>query len=62
MSQKFYTVLEADYLDEQEGIVTGGTVMATEGESPAFLYVTALGEKILREPIAVSRAQLAEIA
>ncbi|MCU1555273.1 MAG: hypothetical protein JWM13_2759 [Arthrobacter sp.] len=62
MSENNYIVLEADYLDEQEGIERGATVTAEPGESAKILNVVWVGEKLLDEPVPVFASQLQKIA
>jgi hypothetical protein len=52
-----YTVLESDYLEEQEGLVKGATVQAYQGDA-GVLYVTHIGEKFLLDEIPVLKRQL----
>lgn len=58
---KKYTVVESDYLEEQEGLVKGATVVAYPGDS-GVLYVTHIGEKFLLDEIPVLARQLKEVA
>lgn len=53
-----YTVLEADYLDELEGLVRGTAVPAEPGSIQGQLLVTHIGEDGLKQPIAVHASQL----
>ncbi|MCU1522490.1 MAG: hypothetical protein JWN19_2875 [Arthrobacter sp.] len=62
MSENNYIVLEADYLDEQEGIERGATVTAEPGESAKLLDVVWVGEKLLDAPVPVFASQLQKIA
>jgi hypothetical protein len=72
MSENNYIVLEADYLDEQEGIERGATVTAEPGESAKILNVVWVGEKLLDvvwvgeklldAPVPVFASQLQKIA
>lgn len=57
-TEKTYTVTSADYLDEQDGIIVGRIVTAVIADSPTMLLVTAIGDKILNEPVAVTASQL----
>lgn len=56
-----YTVVEADYLDQQEGLKIGVLVEAIPAEKPGQLLVTqVVGATFpLDEPIAVNESQLA---
>lgn len=56
-----YTVLEADYLDQQEGLVPGTVVTAKPAESGGFLMVTHIGEMPMSEPVALLPEQLQPI-
>ncbi|GAB3283586.1 hypothetical protein GCM10027449_26760 [Sinomonas notoginsengisoli] len=53
-----YTVRQADYLDEEDGLLVGATVEAIGSEIPGQLRVVRIGEAELDEPIAVMAAQL----
>lgn len=55
-----YTVVESDYLEEQEGLVRGATVTAYQGDA-GVLYVTHVGEKFLLDEIPVLTRQLKEV-
>lgn len=57
MSEGKYTVVESDYLEEQQGLVKGATVTAYPGD-PGVLYVTHIGEKFLLDEIPVLSRQL----
>jgi hypothetical protein len=52
-----YTVVESDYLEEQEGLVKGATVTAYPGDA-GVLYVTHIGEKFLLDELPVLARQL----
>lgn len=56
-----YTVVESDYLEEQDGLVKGAIVDATRGEG-GVLYVTHIGEKFLLDEIPVLSRQLVPVA
>ena len=60
MAASLYTVLEADYLDQQAGLKIGATVEAVPAENPSHLLVTqVVGATFpLDEPIAVDKSQL----
>lgn len=60
--EKTYLVLEADYLDQLEGIVPGATVRAEPGETPRILNVQWVGDDLLNAPVPVFAAQLQEIS
>jgi hypothetical protein len=62
MSENNYTVVEADYLDEQEGITKGASVTAEPGESTKILNVVWVGDKLLDAPVPVFASQLQAIA
>jgi hypothetical protein len=62
MSENNYVVLEADYLDEQEGILKGATVTAEPGESAKILNVVWVGDQLLDSPVPVFARQLQAIA
>lgn len=55
-----YTVVEADFYDQQEGLVIGAVVEAVPAENPGMLLVTqVVGSTFpLDEPIAVNKSQL----
>lgn len=53
-----YTVTEADYLDNEDGIVKGATVAAVPGDDPDLLYVTSINGEELDDPVAVRSQQL----
>lgn len=55
-----YTVVEADFYDQQEGLVIGAVVEAVPAENPGQLLVTqVVGATFpLEEPIAVNKSQL----
>lgn len=53
-----YTVVEADYIDREAGLMPGAEVTAEPGESPAHLLVTHIGDAELSEPVAVMATQL----
>lgn len=52
-----YTVVESDYLEEQEGLVRGATVEAYPGDANV-LYVTHIGDQFLLDEIPVLARQL----
>ena len=56
-----YTVVEADFYDQQEGLLIGAVVEAVPAENPGQLLVTQIvGATFpLDEPIAVNKTQLA---
>lgn len=56
-----YKVVEADYLDQAEGIVAGRIVDAEAGEIPGQLRITHIGDEQLPEPVAVGAGQLASL-
>lgn len=62
MSENNYVVLEADYLDEAEGIKVGATVTAEPGETSKTLNVVWVGEKLLDAPVPVFASQLRKVA
>ena len=62
MPENNYTVLEADYLDQLEGIKPGATVTAEPGESSKILNVVWVGGQLLDAPVAVFASQLQAIA
>jgi hypothetical protein len=62
MSENNYLVLEADYLDQLEGIKPGATVTAEPGESSKILNVVWVGEKLLDAPVPVFASQLQKVA
>lgn len=62
MPENNYTVLEADYLDQLEGIKPGATVTAEPGESSKILNVVWVGEQLLDAPVPVFASQLQAIA
>ncbi|WP_026535767.1 hypothetical protein [Arthrobacter sp. H14] len=53
-----YTVREADYLDQEDGLLIGVGVVAEPGEITGQLRVTQIGDEILKSPIAVYEHQL----
>ena len=57
MSEKNYTVIEADYLDAEEGIIKGAVVTAVPGEN-GLLNVIRIGDNPLDAPVAVYAGQL----
>ena len=60
MGEKPYTVLDADYLDQEQGIKPGATVTAEPGESPRFLNVIYVGDRLLDEAVPLFATQLQE--
>jgi hypothetical protein len=60
MAEKLYTVLEADYLDQEQGIKPGVTVTAEPGDTPRFLNVIYVEDRLLDEVVPVYAAQLQE--
>lgn len=62
MSENNYIVLDADYLDQLEGIKPGAAVTAEPGETAKILNVVWVGEKLLDAPVPVFAAQLQKIA
>lgn len=62
MSENNYIVLEADYLDEQAGVLKGAAVTAEPGESSKILNVVWVGEQLLDVPVPVFASQLQKIA
>jgi hypothetical protein len=56
-----YTVVEADFYDQQEGLIVGAVVEAVPAENPRQLLVTQIvgNDFPLDEPIAVNKTQLA---
>lgn len=57
---KTYTVVEADFYDQQEGLTIGAKVEAVPAESPNQLLVTQIvgADFPLDEPVAVLASQL----
>lgn len=57
---KTYTVVEADFYDQQEGLTVGATVEAVPGSTAKQLLVTQIiGQAFpLDEPVAVYASQL----
>lgn len=53
-----YIVIEADYLDQQDGIVPGRTVIAEPGALDGQLQVVSIDGKELASPVAVNAGQL----
>lgn len=53
-----YTVVEADYLDQEEGIVVGALVSAEPGSMANHLMVTGVNGVQLPVPVAVHESQL----
>lgn len=53
-----YTVIEADYLDQEEGIVVGVLVAAEPGSMAEHLMVTSVNGEQLPVPVAVHTSQL----
>lgn len=55
-----YTVVEADFYDQQDGLTIGALVEAVQAEHPGQLLVTqVVGSTFpLDEPIAVNKSQL----
>lgn len=53
-----YTVIEADYLDQEEGIVVGALVAAEPGSLAEPLMVTGVNGEPLPVPVAVHASQL----
>lgn len=53
-----FTVIEADYIDQEAGIIPGQIVSAVPGDVGNQMLVTRIGEKDLSEPIAVLSSQL----
>jgi hypothetical protein len=60
MAEKLYTVLDADYLDQEQGIKPGVTVTAAPGESPRFLNVIYVADRLLDEAVPLFATQLQE--
>ncbi len=57
-----YKVVEADYLDREEGLLIGVTVQAEPADLSNQLRVTHIGDEQLKYPIAVGVGQLELIA
>ena len=53
-----YIVIEADYLDQQDGIVPGRAVIAEPGALDGQLLVVSIEGKALPNPVAVYADQL----
>ncbi|MCC3292518.1 hypothetical protein [Arthrobacter sp. zg-Y1110] len=53
-----YVVIEADYLDEEDGIVRGKQVIAEPGTRDGQLLVTSIDGVPLAAPVAVYTHQL----
>ncbi len=58
MAASIFTVVEADYLDEQDGLFVGFTVTAEPTENPAHLRVTHIGDELAEYPVVVRSSQL----
>lgn len=56
-----YTVVESDYLEQQEGLVEGAVVEAIPGDG-SVLYVTHIGENFLLDEIPVLSRQLKPVS
>lgn len=54
-----YTVIDADYLDNEEGVIAGAAVEASKTEDAKLLAITSIeGAPRLDEPYIVSAGQL----
>ncbi|MGK3708938.1 hypothetical protein [Arthrobacter sp. IK3] len=53
-----YVVIEADYLDREEGIIPGRRVAAVPGGVDGQLLITAIEDTPLASPVAVFASQL----